>query len=197
MKRPADRVPHPDRLPSVAGRGAFRLETPRLVLRPFTPADADDLLTMDGDARVMRYIGTGLGPRTRAEVEASIGRIIDYAAQHPGMSLLHVSTRDAGRFVGGCGLFALPDESAIEIAYRFAHASWGKGYATEGARAVLAHGFATLGLPRIVGVTFPENVPSQRVLVKIGMRPDGEAEHYGRTMRMFVADRHTDGAASA
>ena len=48
-----------------------RLETPRLTLRPFLSADVDDRLTMDGDERVMRYIGTGLGPRTRAEVEAS------------------------------------------------------------------------------------------------------------------------------
>jgi len=85
------------------------LSTPRLVLRPFTPGDVDDLLSMDGDARVMRYIGTGLGPRTRDEVAASIGRIVAFAAEHPGMSLLHASTRDEGRFVGGCGLFPLPD----------------------------------------------------------------------------------------
>ena len=197
MKRPAGRAPRLDPSRAVATRGEPRLETPRLALRPFSPGDADDLLTMDGDARVMRYIGNGLGPRTRADVEASIGRIIDYAAQNPGLSLLHVSMRDTGRFVGGCGLFMLPDDSAIEIAYRFAHASWGHGYATEAARAVLTHGFATLRLSRIVGVTFPENVPSQRVLVKIGMRPDGEAEHYGRTMRVFVADRCPDGATSA
>jgi RimJ/RimL family protein N-acetyltransferase len=63
------------------------LETPRLVLRPFAPGDVDELLTMDGDARVMRYIGTGLGPRTRDEVAASIGRNMDFAARHPGMSL--------------------------------------------------------------------------------------------------------------
>jgi RimJ/RimL family protein N-acetyltransferase len=173
----------------------FDLVTERLRLRAFTPADADDLLTMDGDARVMRYIGTGLQPRTRAEVEASIGRIIDFAARHPGMSLLHASTRDAGRFVGGCGLFPLPDDSAIEIAYRLPHACWGQGYATEAARAVLAHGFETLALPRIVGVTFPENVPSQRVLLKIGMREDGDAEHYGRTMRVFVANAPAPGRA--
>ena len=164
------------------------LQTPRLTLRPFTPVDVDDLLAMDGDARVMRYIGTGLGARTRAEVEASIGRIIAFAAEHPGMSLLHASTRDNGRFVGGCGLFPLPDGSAIEIAYRLPFACWGHGYATEAARAVLAQGFATLALPRIVGVTFPENAASQQVLRKIGMGDAGQADHYGRTMQVFVAD---------
>jgi RimJ/RimL family protein N-acetyltransferase len=57
------------------------------------------------------------------------------------------------------------------------------------ARAVMAHGFDTLGLARIVGVTYPENEPSQRVLLKIGMRAEGEAVHYGRTMRVFAAER--------
>jgi RimJ/RimL family protein N-acetyltransferase len=171
------------------------LVTERLQLRAFTPADADDLFSMDGDARVMRYIGAGLPPRTRAEVEASIARIVEFAARHPGMSLLHASARDTGRFVGGCGLFPLEGDSAIEIAYRLPHACWGLGYATEAARAVLAHGFGALALPRIVGVTFPENVASQRVLTKIGMRGDGQAQHYGRTMRMYVADAPAPGGA--
>jgi len=182
------KTPHADPLP-LRGRGSTILATPRLVLRPFAPGDVDELLTMDGDARVMRYIGTGLGPRTRDEVAASIGRVMDFAARHPGMSLLHASARDTGRFVGGCGLFPLPDDSAIEIAYRLPHDCWGQGYATEMAQAVMAHGFDTLGLARIVGVTYPENEPSQRVLLKIGMRAEGEAVHYGRTMRVFAAER--------
>ena len=53
------------------------------------------------------------------------------------------------------------------------------------ARACWTHGFAALGLARIIGLTFPENVPSQRVLEKIGMRSEGTAEHYGHTMRMY------------
>lgn len=189
------RSPHPGPLRH-GGRGRLTIETPRLVLRPFAPEDVDELLTMDGDARVMRYIGAGLGPRSRDEVAASVGRIVDFAARHPGMSLLHASTRDAGRFVGGCGLFPLPDDSAIEIAYRLRHDCWGKGYATEMARAVLVHGFATLGLERIVGVTYPENEPSQRVLVKIGMRAARDAVHYGRAMRVFVAERAAFGSVA-
>lgn len=165
------------------------METPRLVLRPFAPGDVDDLLTMDGDARVMRYLGNGLPPRSRDEVVAAIGRIMDFAARQTGMSLLHASTRERGTFVGGCGLFPLPDESGIEIAYRLPHACWGHGYATEMARAVLAHGFDTLRLDRIVGLTWPENVASQRVLLKIGMHRQEDANHYGRTMRVFAAER--------
>ena len=164
------------------------LETARLLLRSFTPADVDDLLSMDGDARVMRYIGANGGARSRDEVVGAIGRIIEFATDHPGMSLLHASERATGRFVGGCGLFPVPDGSASELAYRLPYACWGHGYATEMARAVLAHGFHALGLTRVVGLTYPENVPSQRVLLKIGMRDEGEAEHYGRTMRVFAVE---------
>ena len=192
MKRerrgPRQLAPRSNPLP-VSVSGGTALQTTRLMLRPIVPADIDDLLSMDGDARVMRYIGSGQGPRTRDEVVASFGRVMDLAAKHPGMSLLHASERKGGRFVGGCGLFPLPDTDAIEIAYRLPYACWGQGYATEMARAVLAHGFDTLRLARIVGVTYPENLPSQRVLAKIGMRDEGCGVHYGRTMRVFAAER--------
>jgi RimJ/RimL family protein N-acetyltransferase len=188
MKRERPTVPNPGPLLH-RERGGMAIETARLLLRSFTPADVDDLLAMDGDARVMRYIGAEGRARSRDEVVEAIGRIADFAERHPGMSLLHASERITGRFVGGCGLFPVPDGSAIELAYRLPHACWGHGYATEMARAVLAHGFRTLGLTRVVGLTYPQNVPSQRVLLKLGMRDEGEAEHYGRTMRVFAVER--------
>jgi len=163
------------------------LATTRLDLRPFRHDDVDDLYAMDGDDRVMRYVGTGLPGRTREQSAQAVVRMAAYSAAHPGYGLLHASRRDDAGFVGGCGLFPLPDTTDIEIGYRLRHDCWGHGYATEMARAVLAHGFGALGLTRIVGVTFPENLPSQRVLVKIGMREAGTAVHYGREMRVFVA----------
>lgn len=165
------------------------LETPRLVLRPFRAGDADDLYTMDGDGRVMRYIGTGLAGRTREQCEQAIPLIVAKAQARPGYGLMHASRRDGGGFVGGCGLFPLPEAGEVEIAYRLPFACWGHGYATEMARALLAHGFHTLGLARIIGLTFPENVPSQRVLEKIGMNAEPDAMHYGRMMRVYSAVR--------
>ena len=111
--------------------------------------------------------------------------MMTYAAAHPGYGLLHASRADDGLFVGGCGLYPLPesDTADIEIAYRLPHDCWGQGYATEMARGVLEHGFVTLRLARIVGVTHPENLPSQRVLCKLGMRAEGTAVHFGRWMR--------------
>jgi RimJ/RimL family protein N-acetyltransferase len=164
-----------------------RLATPRLVLRHFELGDLDDLYVMDGDDRVMRYIGTGMTGRTREQCEEVLPRIIAKTVRSPGYGLLHASRRDGGGFVGGCGLFPLPDSDEIEIAYRLPFACWGQGYATEMARAILDHGFATLGLARVIGLTFPENVPSQRVLEKIGMRREPDAEHYGRLMRVYSA----------
>lgn len=165
------------------------LLTRRLALREFAPDDVDDLLRSDGDDRVMRYLGAGLKGRSRDEVAASLVGVIEGYAQRPGYGLLHASRRDDGRFVGACGLFPVPEGGEIEIAYRLPHDCWGQGFATEMARAVLAHGFGALGLPRIVGVTWPENVASQKVLRKIGMRERGLETHYGRDMLVFAAER--------
>ena len=165
-----------------------RIATERLVLRHFERGDVDDLYAMDSDDRVMRYLGSGMKGRTREECELGIERMVARAAERPGYGLLHASLHDGG-FVGGCGLFPVPEGEDIEIAYRLPHSRWGQGFATEMARAVLAHGFANLGLARIIGLTWPENVPSQRVLEKIGMLRETDAEHYGRTMRVYAAMR--------
>lgn len=167
------------------------LATKRLRLRQFRPDDLDDLHAMDGDDRVMRYLGTGLKGYTREQSAHALELMIAHYAERPGYGLLHGSRRDDTTFVGACGLFPLPDADDIEIAYRLPPACWGQGYATEMAKAVLDYGFRTLGLPRIVGVTWQENLSSQRVLDKIGMRDDGIAVHYGRPMRVFSATRET------
>jgi ribosomal-protein-alanine N-acetyltransferase len=166
-----------------------RIETPRLVLRDFTARDVDDLYEMDRDDRVMRYLGAGLKGRTRAEVEQAIARVVERARSQPGYGLLHASVRDSGEFAGACGVFPLEATREVELAYRLPFAQWGRGYATEMAAAVLRHALGALGLARVVGLTWPQNVPSQRVLEKIGMRFDREATHYERTMRVYVADR--------
>lgn len=163
------------------------LETPRLSLREFRSGDVDDLFRSDGDGRVMRYLANGLEARTREQVEGSLARMVAAQAERPGYGLLHASRRDDGVFVGGCGLFQVPEGEAIEIAYRLPFDCWGHGYATEMARAVLAHGFDKLGLQRIIGLTWPENLPSQRVLQKIGMQHTGTETHYGREMLVFAA----------
>ena len=84
--------------------------------------------------------------RTRAESDVSLERMVARATATPGYGLLHASRGADGYFVGGCGLFPMPEGDGIELAYRLRHDCWGQGYATEMARAVLAHGFGALGL---------------------------------------------------
>lgn len=172
-------------LPSVIPR----LCTPRLVVEPFMAADVDDLHAMDGDARVMRWLGAGLAPRDRAECVAALARIVQGYAERPGYGLLAARRRDDGGFVGACGLFRVPGGDDIEIAYRLPVACWGRGYATEMAGAVLGHAFDSLALLRVIGLTWPEHRASQRVLEHIGMRRDGGGTYYGREMHRYVAER--------
>ena len=73
--------------------------------------------------------------------------------------------------------------------YRLLPDAWGRGFATEGARALLNHGFQTLGLYRIIGLTHPDNAASQRVLQKAGLRDAGWGRYYERNLRVFVAER--------
>jgi RimJ/RimL family protein N-acetyltransferase len=164
------------------------LATERLVLREFAREDVDDLHRCDGDARVMRWLGAGLPPRPREEVADAIERLRTTYAERPGYGLLHASRRDDGRFVGACGIFPVPEGDDIEIAYRLPFDCWGQGYATEMARAVLALAHGTLRLPRVIGLTWPENEASSHVLEKIGMRYRGTALHYGRLMRLYVSE---------
>jgi RimJ/RimL family protein N-acetyltransferase len=171
-----------------APRQPTTLETPRLVLREFTAQDVDDLHRCDGDARVMRWLGAGLPPRSREEVADAIEGLQTTYAERPGYGLLDARRRDDGRFVGACGIFPVPEGDDIEIAYRLPFDCWGQGYATEMARAVLAHAHGMLRLPRVIGLTWPENEASSRVLEKIGMRRRGTALHYGRPMSLYVSE---------
>ena len=150
-----------------------------------------DLFRVDEISSYYRTTQTGarfvLNVRDPRSVLTSVYASPSMAQARPGYGLLHASRRGDGAFVGGCGLFEVPDSTEVEIAYRLPFAYWGHGYATEMARAVLAYGFGSFALPRIIGLTWPENVPSQRVLEKIGMRREADGEHYGRLMRVYSA----------
>jgi [ribosomal protein S5]-alanine N-acetyltransferase len=83
----------------------------------------------------------------------------------------------------------MADSADVEVAYHFAKAAWGKGYATEITRALVAYAFANSELPRIVGVTYPQNAPSQRVLLKAGFRSVGRSLYHDIEVERFEIDR--------
>ena len=148
------------------------LETERLVLRRFTEADADNLFDLDGDPEVMRFL-TGGKPTPREVIRnETLPRIRHYYERFAGLGFWAVNEKSTGDFLGwfefrppeGGG----PDEA--ELGYRLRKSAWGKGYAPEGARALIRKGFAELGVRRVVAQTMAVNTASRRVMEKVGLR---------------------------
>ncbi len=97
--------------------------------------------------------------------------------------------RTTGELIGGGGLLPLDQGPEVEVFYHFRKASWGNGYATELTRGLIAYAFDTLDLPRVVGVAYPANIASQRVMIKAGMTHDGLRHAYGHDLEYFAIDR--------
>lgn len=148
------------------------LETERLVLRQFTAADADLLVELDSDPEVMRYL-TGGKPTPRERVETSIlPTVVENYARYPGFGVFAAFTKATGEFIGWFELVrekSTPPGEA-ELGYRLRKAAWGHGYATEGGRELLRHGFEVQGLERVVAETMAVNTGSRRVMEKLGLR---------------------------
>jgi RimJ/RimL family protein N-acetyltransferase len=147
------------------------LETERLVLRRFTAADADNLFELDSDPEVMRWL-TGGAPTPRDAIENDIlPRFLRSYERSGRYGFWAAIEKATGDFLGwfsfrpreGGG----PDEAAL--GYRLRKAAWGRGYATEGARALIRKGFTELGVRRVVATTYGDNLASRRVMEKAGL----------------------------
>ena len=148
------------------------LTTSRLALRRFTPDDLDLIVRMYGDPDVTRYLG---GAKTRAQAEDVMRhRILAYYDEHPGFGVWATIERATGTCLGCHVLNHIQGEELIQVGYILFKEAWGRGFATEGAQALLRYGFLERGLPQIVAITDLDNVASQRVLEKIGLDRRGE-----------------------
>ena len=134
---------------------------------------------MFADPKVMEFLGPA---QDRAAIDAAIARIAAHFAAH-GFGWWAVEAPGVAPFIGWIGLavprFDAPFMPAVEVGWRLASAHWGKGYATEGARAALRAGFTTFGLDEIVAFTVPANARSLRVMERLGMIRDaaGDFDH--------------------
>jgi ribosomal-protein-alanine N-acetyltransferase len=168
---------------------AFPIQTDRLRLRPLVADDATALHRIYGDAETMRYIGASGQPA--ASVDQTASSIAWFARHHAfhGFSLWAVEERDGGELVGVAGLLFVEGRGPdVEVAYLIRRDRWGQGYATEAARAAIDVAFGPLRLERVVALAYPENAASQRVMAKLGMRPDGTATAYGREMVRYAME---------
>ena len=148
------------------------LETERLVLRRFTEDDVDNLVELDSDPQVMHFV-TGGRPTPRDDIESDVlPAFLGYYERFAGYGFWAAIEKSSGRFVGWFHLRpakgADPDE--VELGYRLRRSAWGKGYATEGSRALIDKGFAELGVERVVAFTMVVHIASRRVLEKAGLR---------------------------
>jgi RimJ/RimL family protein N-acetyltransferase len=148
------------------------LETERLVLRRFTMADVDNAVELDSDPAVMRYINGGR-PTPRAEIEADyLPAWLSYYDRYAGYGFWAAIERSTAGFLGWFHLRpppgSPPDEP--ELGYRLRRSAWGKGYGTEGSRALIDKAFTELGASRVWAATMAVNTASQRVMEKAGLR---------------------------
>lgn len=148
------------------------LETERLTLRQFTEDDVDDLVELDSDPDVMHFINGGR-PTPRSEIESDVlPAFLGYYERFAGYGFWAAIEKSSGRFVGWFHFRPAADAppGEIELGYRLVKSAWGKGYATEGSRALIDKGFAELGVQRVVAFTMAVNVGSRRVMEKAGLR---------------------------
>jgi RimJ/RimL family protein N-acetyltransferase len=146
------------------------LVTARLVLRPFTAADVDGLLALDGDPEVMRFLDRHV--KTRAEVEADVIQLLLAFGLRP-------VRPDGGAMVHWRG--GLDATRTAELGYRLRRSAWGRGYATEGTRALVRRAFGELDVAELVATTMAVNLRSRRVMEKAGLR-------YARTVQVAWDD---------
>jgi RimJ/RimL family protein N-acetyltransferase len=147
------------------------LETQRLVLRRFTQADADDLVSLDADPDVMHFITGGI-PTTREEIEQEVlPAFLGYYQRYEGYGFWAAIEKPGGDFLGW--FHFRPREEAVpgeaELGYRLRRSAWGKGYATEGSRALIRKGFTEFGVQRVVAEAMAVNLASRRVMEKAGL----------------------------
>jgi RimJ/RimL family protein N-acetyltransferase len=189
-----------------ASHSILTLSTERLILRAWCEEDLPAFAALNADARVTEFLPKRL---ERAESDALAERIAAHFRRH-GCGLWAVEVRSGTPFIGFAGL-AVPSFDAhftpcLEIGWRLAFAHWGRGYATEAARRVLAHAFGPLGRAEIVSFTTAGNRRSRAVMERLAMRHDPADNflhpalpegHPQRPHVLYRIDRRTFAAAQS
>ena len=150
------------------------LETDRLVLRSWTEEDRAPFSALNNDPDVMRYFPS---LQSLEVSNASIAKRMKHDREY-GVCFWAADLRDTGQFIGFVGIEYvaedIPGKGSLEIGWRIDKDHWGKGLAPEGAKACLAYAFGPLKVTEVVSFTSKNNLPSQRVMEKIGMTREHE-----------------------
>lgn len=160
------------------------ITTERLRLRPATMADVDFWVRLHADPEVNRFVGA----YTRERAEARLREIEDSWAAR-GYGLCVVESSATGEALGRSGLNWWERFGETEVGWTFAREHWGKGYATEAARAVVDWGFKDLELTRITAMIYPDNHASIAVAERLGFTARREDEVLGKPCTVYALDR--------
>lgn len=148
------------------------LETERMVLRRFGPDDGAALAHLHGDPMVMRFVGNGKPEPADTVRSHTLPSVLADYDRLGGLGLFAAERGPGGEFLGWFE-FRPPDPDAlddVELGYRLHRSCWGRGLATEGARALVDAGFRTQGVRRVFATTMAVNHASRRVMTKVGLR---------------------------
>lgn len=162
------------------------LETNRLLLRELTSDDTEDFYRLNLNPNVIRYTGNS-SFKSIEEAREFLENYKDY--QVNGYGRWAVILKDSNQFLGWCGLKLGEMENETDIGFRFFEEEWNKGYATESANACLHYGFEKLNLKRIIGRAMKENKASIKVLQKIGLEYEKEAELDGKPAVIYTIEK--------
>ncbi len=159
---------------------AIILETPRLILRHQSLLDLDDLWALYQNPNITKHIPDA--PRSREEAQEELEWHMHGHPRNPRLGLWATILKENGRFIGRCGLlpWEIDGQSEVEVAYTIAEEYQGQGLGSEAAQAILSYGFDTLHLSRLICLIDPENIPSQKVAERMGMKFEKESsDEYG------------------
>ena len=159
------------------------LETERLLLRQFRNDDHAAYAEILADPEVMRYIGTGttLNP---IESWRAMSAVLGHWTLR-GYGMFAVEVKETGELAGRVGFLDPPGWPGFELGWLLSRRNWGRGYATEAARACLAYALGPLGRERVISLIRPGNDPSIRVAERLGERLAGEVELLGSTALVY------------
>jgi ribosomal-protein-alanine N-acetyltransferase len=164
------------------------IATARLLLRPFTDADVPTYAAIRAQPDVARFLPPRpgvTGMQLAAETVAAFGQ----CWREQGYGPWAVIERATGRLIGHQGLRYMREFRETEILYALDRAVWGKGYATEGARTTIKHGFLALALERVIAIALPDNYASLRVMAKVGLTYQRDARYKGMDVAYHQLER--------
>jgi len=167
----------------------FKIETDRLILRPFTLEDLDDFALICADPEVMRFIGNGK-PINKEAVKELLAWILSQYEEF-GYGVYAVTLKENNQLLGFCGLIRqiIDDEPHIELGYRFDRAFWGKGIATEAAQSIKDYAFTQLNIANLVSIIHVDNMGSKRVAQKVGLDYMKQTNFKGNLVDIFYIKR--------